>query len=66
MKSILNKKDYEKFVKSVDFLKQEHDFDIHYVVTFMGNGDTFEVELLNIDEDDIKNIDNLLDTELEE
>ena len=66
MKSILNKKDYEKFVKAVDFLKQEHDFDIHYVVTFMGNGDTFEVELLNIDEDDIKNIDNLLDTELEE
>ena len=66
MKSILNKKEYEQFIKSVDFLKQEHDFEIHYVVTFMGNGDTFEVELLNIEEDDIKNIDKILDTGLEE
>ena len=65
MKSILNKEEYQQFVKSVDFLKQEHDFDIHYVVT-MGNGDTFEVELLNIEEDDIKNIDKILDTGLEE
>ena len=65
MKSILNRKEYEQFIKSVDFLKQEHDFDIHYVVTFMVNGDTFEVELLNIEEDDIKNIDKILDTGLE-
>tara|TARA_A100001391_G_scaffold114250_1_gene77102 strand:+ start:79 stop:279 length:201 start_codon:yes stop_codon:yes gene_type:complete len=66
MKSILNKEEYQHFVKSVDFLRQEHDFEVHYVVTFMGNGDTFEVELLNIEEDDIKNIDKILDTGLEE
>ena len=66
MKSILNKEEYQQFVKSVDFLRQEQDFEVHYVVTFIVNTDTFEVELLNIEEDDLKNIDKILDTGLEE
>tara|TARA_R100000697_G_scaffold51109_1_gene64141 strand:+ start:87 stop:290 length:204 start_codon:yes stop_codon:yes gene_type:complete len=66
MKAILNKHEYAEFVRYVDYLKIDHDFEIHYSVTILDNAENFEVKLLNITEEDmLKDLDNLLDTRLE-
>ena len=57
MKATLTKKEYREFTMSVDFLQQEHNINIPYIVEEVKG--KFVIELLeNID---VKKIDNLLD-----
>ena len=56
MKATLTKEEYKEFTMSVDFLQQEHNINIPYIVEEVKG--KFKIELL--EDIDVKEIDNLL------
>ena len=58
MKATLTKEEYREFTMSVDFLQQEHNINIPYVVEEV-NG-KFIIELL--EDIDVEKLDNLLNS----